>query len=97
MKKLLLAAAILTLAACASTAPRGPRTDWTCDGGAAFSVRFAGESAEVFAAGRVYTLSQAATGSGIRYTDGTVDYREHQGEASLGGAFGGPYNNCRRS
>lgn len=96
MKKLLLAAALITLAACASAPAGGPRTDWACDGGAAFSVRFSGESAEVFAGGQLYTLPQAQTGSGIRYTNGAVDYREHQGVATLGGARGGPYTNCRR-
>ncbi|WP_395646834.1 MliC family protein [Terricaulis sp.] len=99
MKKLLLAAAVLTLAACASTpaAAPGNRVDWRCDGGAAFSARINGSgNAEVFAGGQVYTLPGVAAGSGTRYTNGSVEYWEHGGEATLGGAAGGPYNNCRR-
>jgi len=98
MKKLLPLLAALAAAACATPTQGGPRVDWRCDGGAAFSVRYndAG-AAEVFAAGRTYTLPASPSGSGTRYTDGTVDLREHQGEATLGGAFGGPYANCRRS
>jgi membrane-bound inhibitor of C-type lysozyme len=96
MKKLLLAAAALSLSACAATNPSAGRTDWRCDGGAAFSVRFEGARAEVFAGGQIYTLPQSESGSGIRYSDGNVEYREHQGQATLAGARGGPYNNCRR-
>ncbi|MBL8531915.1 MAG: MliC family protein [Hyphomonadaceae bacterium] len=95
MKKLLALASLAVLASCAST-PGGPRADWRCEGGAAFSVRFSGQQAEVFAGGQVYTLAQQASGSGIRYANGAVEYREHQGEATLSGAHGGPYNNCRR-
>jgi hypothetical protein len=96
MKQLLLGAALLTLAACASGGGTGERFDWRCDGGAAFSVRFRGESAEVFAGGQVYNLPAAQTGSGARYSNGSVEYREHQGQATLSGAHGGPYTNCRQ-
>lgn len=97
MKTFALAAALLALAACGTTSPQsGPRTDWRCDGGAAFSIRFQGESAEVFAGGQIYTLPVAQSGSGSRYSNGAVEYREHQGEAMLNGARGGPYTNCRR-
>jgi membrane-bound inhibitor of C-type lysozyme len=34
--------------------------------------------------------------SGARYSDGAVEYWEHGGGATLNGARGGPYNNCRR-
>lgn len=97
MKKLLTAAALLALTACATTAPAGDRTDWRCDGGAAFSVRFSANAAQVFAGGQLYDLPAAQSGSGTRYANGAVEYREHGGEATLGGAAGGPYNNCRRS
>jgi len=97
MKQLLLAATLLSLAACAASDPSVGRTDWRCDGGAAFSVRYEGGSAQVFAGGQTYALPQTESGSGIRYSDGAVEYREHQGQATLGGARGGPYTNCRRS
>ncbi|MBL8544239.1 MAG: MliC family protein [Hyphomonadaceae bacterium] len=97
MKRLALAAALLGLAACASSmGPGGPRSDWRCDNGAAFSVRFAGNNAEVFAGGQTYSLPVAQSGSGARYSNGAVEYWEHQGEASLNGAAGGPYTHCRQ-
>lgn len=98
MKKLALAAATLALAACATaTTPAGPRMDWRCDGGAAFSARILeGGAAEVFAAGQVYRLPHVQAGSGARYSDGSVEYWERGGEATLTGAHGGPYANCRR-
>lgn len=98
MKKLALLAALALLAGCATTVNSGgPRTDWRCNGGAAFSVRFSESAAEVFAGGQLYNLPSAPSGSGTRYSNGTVEYREHQGEATLNGAVGGPYTNCRRS
>ena len=98
MKKLAALAALLALTACATaTTPGGPRADWRCDGGAAFSMRLnnAG-NAEVFAGGQVYSLPGVQTGSGTRYTNGSVEYWERGDEATLNGAHGGPYNNCRR-
>lgn len=98
MKKLLLLTALATLAACGTTTPSSAgRTDWRCDGGAAFSVRFNGGGAEVFAGGQTYTLAAAQSGSGARYSNGTVEFWEHQGGATLNGAHGGPYTNCRHS
>jgi membrane-bound inhibitor of C-type lysozyme len=100
MKKLVfLAAALAALAACATGSmapPIGDRIDWKCDGGAAFSVRFTTESAEVFAGGQTYSLPHVQSGSGARYSNGSVEYWEHGGEAQLGGAPGGPYANCHR-
>ena len=96
MKTLLALSAIAFLAACAGTAGSAGRTDWRCDGGAAFSVRFPGGAAEVFAGGQVYRLPQAQSGSGARYSNGSVEYWEHQGQATLTGAQGGPYANCSR-
>lgn len=92
MKKLLAAAALVSLAACASApSPGGPRVDWSCDGGAAYSARInASGAAEVFAGGQVYTLPAAGAG---RYSNGAVVYSD---DGSLGGAQGGPYTNCRR-
>jgi membrane-bound inhibitor of C-type lysozyme len=100
MKKLLLIGAAVALAACASTGgSAGPRTDWRCAGGAAFSARIntGGEgTADVFAGGQVYRLSRVAGASGLRYSNGQVEYWERGGSATLSGARGGPYNNCRR-
>jgi membrane-bound inhibitor of C-type lysozyme len=99
MNKLLAFAALLALTACATgaTTPSGPRADWRCDGGAAFSMRLTDEgNAEVFAGGQLYNLPGVAAGSGTRYTNGSVEYWEHGDEAMLNGAQGGPYNNCRR-
>lgn len=96
MKTLAALAALCLLAAC-STMHGGPRTDWRCDDGAAFSARFSSRSAEIFAGGQVYTLPSAPSGSGARYSDGAVEYWEHQGEATLNGARGGPYTHCRSS
>lgn len=96
MKQLLVLAAVAALAACSATQRAGgPRTDWRCNGGAAFSVRFANDAAEVFAGGQVYTLPAAVSASGARYSNGAVEYWEHQGVAQLNGAAGGPYSNCR--
>ena len=97
MKKILVLAAIGLLAACATSGPGGPRMDWRCDGGAAFSARIKGEGvAEVFAAGRLYNLPHVQAASGARYSNGSVEYWERGGEATLTGAQGGPYNDCRR-
>jgi membrane-bound inhibitor of C-type lysozyme len=100
MKKLAALAALSLLAACATSGgPSGPRTDWRCDDGAAFSARIstAGEgSAEVFAGGQVYNLPRVSGASGLRYSNGAVEYWERGGGATLSGARGGPYNNCRR-
>lgn len=97
MKRFLALAVLAMIAACGTTQSGGPRADWRCDGGAAFSVRFRGESAEIFAGGQTYTLPLAISASGARYSNGTVEYWEHQGEATLNGAQGGPYTHCRRS
>lgn len=99
MKLLLAASALALLAACTTTAsgPSGPRIDWRCDNGAAFSMRLTGEGhAEVFAGGQTYDLPGVVAGSGTRYTNGSVEYWEHGNEAMLNGAQGGPYANCHR-
>jgi membrane-bound inhibitor of C-type lysozyme len=95
-------AAAALLAACGTSGTtsafsRFPRQDWRCDADRAFSVRFDNkQQAELFAAGRVLVLTAAVTGSGTRYRNGDVEYWEHQGQARLINAFGGPYNNCRQ-
>lgn len=98
MKKALALIALAFLAACASTgAPAGPRMDWRCAGGAAFSARIKPDGvAEVFAGGQVYNLPHVQAASGARYSNGAVEYWERGGEATLTGAQGAPYANCRR-
>lgn len=96
-KHVFIAAALVALSACATGGPSGPRTEWRCDGGAAFSVRFEGDEAHVFAGGQTYALPRVVSASGTRYSNGAVEYWEHQGEATLNGAAGGPYANCRAS
>lgn len=102
MKTIAAFAALALVGACATSGgdgPLGPRKDWSCDGGAAFSARIStgGEgSAEVFAGGQTYRLSRVAGASGLRYSNGSVEYWERGGGATLSGARGGPYNNCHR-
>ena len=98
MNKLLAAAALLALSACATGGVTiGNRMDWRCAGGAAFSARIkTSGAAEVFAGGQVYNLPHVEGASGARYSNGAVEYWERGGEATLTGASGGPYNNCRR-
>jgi len=100
MKTILALTALSLLAACTTTqgGAAGPNVQWRCDGGAAFSMRLDGQgNANVFAGGQLYTLPGVVAGSGTRYTNGAVEYWEHGGEATLNGAHGGPYTNCRRS
>jgi len=98
MKTLLALSALALLAACATGGGGGgPRMEWRCDGGAAFSARIqGGGTAEVFAGGQLYNLPHVQAASGAKYSNGSVEYWEHGGEATLSGARGGPYNNCRR-
>lgn len=88
-------AALISASACATAVP-GDRVDWRCDNERAFSVRFKDGGAEVFAGGQLYQLPGAVSASGARYANGAVEYWEHQGQARLNGAHGGPYENCKR-
>lgn len=99
MRQLLVLACLAAVAACGTTggATASGQIQWRCDNGAAFSMHLTNDGkAEVFAGGRTYSLPGVPAGSGTRYTDGTVEYWEHGGEAMLNGATGGPYTNCRR-
>jgi membrane-bound inhibitor of C-type lysozyme len=98
MKITFAVSALALLAACTTaTGSDGPRIDWRCDNGAAFSMHLTGEGhAQVFAGGQIYDLPGVVAGSGTRYTNGSVEYWEHGNEAMLNGAQGGPYNNCHR-
>ena len=93
---LLLSAAFL-LSACAASPGAPERFTFACAGGTSFTVGYdAGdELAEVAAGGRRYRLPRARSGSGARYAADGVELWEHQGRASLTGAAGGPYQDCR--
>lgn len=109
MRLPLLVSIAFLLSACAqSPAPDAPEPDapaaavpesftFACAGGTHFSVRYDADAdiADVAAGGRHYTLTRAVSGSGARYAAGGVEFWEHQGEASLTGAAGGPYQDCR--
>ena len=90
-------AAMLALAACANSAQslaEGERMNWSCAGDKGFSLRYAAGGAEIYASGQTYTLPRASEPR--RYSNGTVDYVEGPGGASLTGVHNGPFENCTR-
>ena len=94
MKLLPLSLIALGLLAC-STAAKPGRFTFACSSGSSFAVNYDGKGAAlVEAGGKSYTLPSAVSGSGARYSDGSVEFWEHQGEATLKGAAGGPYEAC---
>jgi hypothetical protein len=97
MKRLMTAAAILALGACASTAgnAEGERTNWRCAGDKEFSLRHVSNSVEVFVAGQTHRLDPVA-GADRQYSNGNVTYTENGGRPTLTGVFGEPYENCQR-
>ncbi len=72
-----------------------PRANWHCASGRSFSAHIGTEGAQVNAGGRSYDLPHVAGGPGMHFGAGGVEYRELAGGASLTGAAGGPYENCR--
>ena len=104
MKKLAVLVCLLALAACSTEggnatvsggAPIGNLMRWHCDGGKSFGVGLTTTGARVAAGGATYALPHVQ-GAGARYASGGVQYWEQAGTATLTGARGGPYNNCRR-
>ncbi len=102
MKPMLFALAALTLGGCAvlddlsggGEALSGQMI-WRCEGGASFSAQIlSDERARIVADGHTYTLPR--TGPGARFANGGVAYGERAGGATLEGAAGGPFRNCRR-
>ena len=101
MKKLAFAA-LLLLSACGTMFPIetpvghpvAPGITWRCDGGHAFRAHLGSSGAHVNAGGHDYALPHVQ-GQGARYAGGGVEYWERAGTASLTGAPGGPYQNCR--
>jgi len=95
MKTLLLALCALALAGCVSHNFReGERVAWRCESGAEFNLRRVAGNVEAFAAGQTYTLAPAGERT---YSNGVVTYAVEGGRASLTGAYGGPFENCRRA
>lgn len=75
----------------------GATTQYSCSDSVTFSVAFEEDTgcAVVDAGGQSYRLGSAISGSGARYSDGATQFWEHQGEATLEGAAGGPYTECK--
>ncbi len=87
-------AALLALTACAST----PELSWQCAGGPSFRLHYDKRGQAIVSADdHVYVLPSAPSASGARYSDGIVEYWEHQGEATLTGIADGPYRECKRT
>lgn len=74
----------------------GPKpTSYTCANDQTFLVVYkAGEEADLVFGTRTFTLKQAPTGSGFKYTDGTVTLSGRGEQAMLEGAPGGDLRNC---
>jgi len=87
------AAGALALVACSS---HTHEFTWACEGNTSFTLQIDDkDTAIITAAGHTYVLPQIEAASGSRYSDGAVEYREHQGEATLSGA-GAAYGHCHR-
>lgn len=87
-----LCALMLALTACAST----PELTWHCTDGPSFKLHYDKLGRAVVSADdHLYVLPPAPSGSGARYSDGVVEYWEHQGEATLTGAVERPYRQCK--
>jgi membrane-bound inhibitor of C-type lysozyme len=71
---------------------------FACANGKSFTVSYdeATTHATVKAGGATHKLPSVISGSGARYSDGKVEFWEHQGEATLTGADDGPYDRCPR-
>lgn len=102
MRLILASAALLALTACASLeSPQdqvgGNRMIWRCEGGASFTATITSDGrARVVVGGQTYSLPHESAGAGARYANGGIVYWERAGQATLTGARGGPYTNCRR-
>lgn len=95
-----LAALGLTLAACATVEPEDAvdtPMPYACSGGKSFtaSYRLNGRVARVTAGGQTLTLREARSGPGARYAYKDILLSTKGAAATLDGAPGGPYRNCR--
>lgn len=75
----------------------GRLTEFSCSDNVSFTVAYEEDTgcAVVNAGGETYRLGSAISGSGARYSNGATQFWEHQGEATLEGAAGGPYTECK--
>lgn len=80
----------------APAAEAGKVFTFACANGQSFTVSYdeGFTVATVKAAGQTYKLPAVISGSGSRYSDGKIEFWEHQGEALLNGVAGGPYEAC---
>jgi hypothetical protein len=94
MKKLIMVAGVLALSACVShNFAEGNRTNWRCAADKEFSLREVAGAVEVYASGQTYRLMPTGEGA---YSNGAVTYSVDGGRATLTGASGGPFEDCRR-
>ena len=101
------AAPLIALAAAAGLGGCIPQPDaralasttlFACEGGVLFSVQYSGADrgrAHLATDTDQYELRRVRSASGARYSDGGVEFWEHQGRATLRGAGGGPFTGCR--
>lgn len=95
MKKLIIIAGALMLSACVShNFSEGNRTAYRCAGDKEFSLREVAGTVEVYAGGQTNRLTPSGEGS---YSNSTVTFSVDRVRATLTGANGGPYENCRRA
>lgn len=93
-KSAVLLVASLALAGCVHhDLSEGERTNFRCAGDKTFSYRESAGALEVFAGGETTRL--APTGDD-QYANERVTLAMDGGRATLTGANGGPYDNCRR-
>lgn len=89
-----IACAALALAGCQSGLSR-PFV-WDCPRGESFQVRFDQAGAAVVSArGHEILLQRETSASGARYSNGAIEFWEHQGEATLAGLPDGDLRGCR--
>ncbi|HEV7694262.1 MAG TPA: MliC family protein [Hyphomonadaceae bacterium] len=71
---------------------------YVCPAGKTFSVSYdeGFTTATVKSGADTYKLPAVISGSGTRYSDGKVEFWEHQGEAMLNGTPGGDSGSCPR-
>lgn len=95
MKNLILMGALFALGGCVShNFSEGARQNWRCAADKTFSLRHVMDYVEVFAAGQTHALQPRAEGV---YSNDAVTLTINGGRATLSGAHGGPYENCRRA